>query len=184
MSVQVSEAAYSPISASESADEIMRVSQTPRQQTDGVGLRVGNLAEFTFIAPVTPGGAALFRERVVKGQIEAAYWEGKLGTVQDLRICLINNDTQILFAATYSDEFKPYVIDVIKFATPWIDYMFMGVGEGFPGLSSPDAVPYLQKYQVEANLWYAANPDATVRDAARAQKVSRIFNELLDTAQS
>ena len=49
--------------------------------------------------------------------------------------CLINNDTQILFAATYSDEFKPYVLDVIKFATPWIDYMFTGVGEGYQLIS-------------------------------------------------
>jgi hypothetical protein len=176
--------AYSPISDSESGAEVTQASQAVRQQTDGVGLRVGNVAEFTLIAPVTEGGAARFREKAVKGQIEAPYWEGKLGTVHDVRICLINDDTQILFAATYSDEFKPYVGDVIKFAAPWIDYMFTGVGEGYPGLASPDAIPYLQKHQVEANVWYASNEEATVRDVSRALKVSNRFNDLLDAAQS
>jgi hypothetical protein len=175
--------AYSPISASVSADEIASMRQTVRQQTDGVGLRAGSKAEFTLVGPVKPGGADIFRERAIKAQIEAPYWEGKLGTVHDLRICLINNDTQILFAATYSDEFKPYVADVIKFAAPWIDYMFTDVAEGFPGLASAEAVPYLQKYQVQATLWYASNADATVRDVARGQKVVKAFGELLDAAQ-
>ncbi|MBV9322373.1 MAG: hypothetical protein JO352_01150 [Chloroflexi bacterium] len=166
------------------SDEITSTRQTVRQQTDGVGLRVGSKAEFTLIAPVKPGGAELFRQRAVKGQMEAPYWEGKLGTVHDLRICLINNDTQILFAATYSDEFKPYVADVIKFAAPWIDYMFTDVGEGYPGLTSPEALAYLQKYTVQATLWYASNEDATVRDVARGQKVLQAFGELLDAAQS
>jgi hypothetical protein len=174
---------YGPISSSVSTDDIGKMTQTVRQQTDGVGLRVGNKAEFTLIAPVAPGGAEIFRERAAKGQIEAAYWEGKLGTVHDVRICLINNDTQIMFAATYSDEFKPYVVDVIKFATPWIDHMFTGVGEGYPGLASAEAVPYIQKYQVQANVWYASNEDATVRDVARGQNVLKAFGELLDAAQ-
>jgi len=174
---------YAPISPSVPADDIAQTTQAVRQQTDGLGLRVGNKAEFTLIAPVVPGGAEIFKERVVKGQIEAAYWEGKLGTVHDVRVCLINNNTQILFAATYSDEFKPYVVDVIKFAAPWIDYMFTGVGEGYPGLTSPDAMPYLQKYTVQASLWFASNADATVRDIARGQNVLKAFGELLDAAQ-
>lgn len=174
---------YCPISPAVPADQIAQFRQNVRVQTDGVGLRVGAKAEFTFVAPVKPGGAEIFRQRVAKAQIEAGYWEGKVGTVHDLRICLINNDTQILFAATYSDEFKPYVVDVIKFATPWIDHMFMDVAEGYLGLASPDAVAYIEKYQVQAALWYASNETATVRDVARGQRVLKIFNELLDAAQ-
>lgn len=174
---------YTPISADVSPEEIEKFRQPVRVQTDGVGLRVGNVAEFSLVAPVKAGGAAVFRERAVKAQIEAAYWEGKLGTVFNLRVALINNDTQILFAATYSDEFKPYVIDVIKFATPWIDHMFMDVADGYPGLASPDAVPYIEKYQVQASVWYASNEAATVRDVTRAVKVTKTFEQLLDAAQ-
>jgi hypothetical protein len=137
---------YTPISPTVSADDIAKTKQAVRQQTDGVGLRVGSKAEFTLVGPVKPGGAEIFKQRAIKAQTEAAYWEGKLGTVHDVRICLINNDTQLMFAATYSDEFKPYVADVIKFAAPWIDYMLTDVAEAYPGLASPEAVPYLQKY--------------------------------------
>lgn len=103
--------------------------------------------------------------------------------MHDVRICLINNDTQLLFAATYSDEFKPYVFDVIKFAAPWLDYMFTDVGVGYPGITSPEAIPYLQKYTVQASLWNASNEDATVRDVTRGQNVLKAFGELLDAAQ-
>jgi hypothetical protein len=159
--------------------------QECRPQTDGVGLRVGNRAEFTLIAPVSqPDGPAIFRERVKKAQIEAGYWEGRLGTVHDLRICLINDGTHLLFAATYSDEFKPYLLDVIRFATPWIDHIFSGVAEGFPGLASDDAIPYIQKYQVESDLWYGSpTPDLSPRDIAKGHRVSQAFDQLLDAAQ-
>jgi hypothetical protein len=176
---------YEPISTKVTAEEIGKWTQECHRQTDGTGLRVGNRAEFTLIAPVIqPDGPAIFRERVKKAQIEAGYWEGRLGTVHDLRIGLINNDSQLLFAATYSDEFKPYLLDVIRFATPWIDHIFSGVAEGFPGLESDEAVPYIEKYQVEAGLWYGSpNPDLTPRDITKAERVSHAFDQLLDAAQ-
>jgi len=174
---------YSPISPTVSLDDIANTFRPVRQQTDGLGMRVGSKAEFTLVAPVKTGGAKIFKERAAKAQIEAPYWEGTLGTVHDLRVCLINDEKQILFAATYSDEFSPYVADVIKFAAPWIDYMFDGVGDGYPGITSPDAIPYLQKYTVEATIWFASNSDATVRDTSRGQNVLAAFGELLDAAQ-
>jgi hypothetical protein len=178
-------ATYEPISPDVSAEEIANWTRESRRQTDGAGLRVGNRSEFTAIAPVVPGtGASTFRERVEKAQIEAPYWEGRLGTVHDLRVALILEDTHLLFAATYSDEFKPYVLDVIKFATPWIDYMFSGVALDYPGLASPEAPAYLAKHQVEAGIWYASpNPDTSVRDVSKALEVSSAFDHLLDVAQ-
>jgi hypothetical protein len=176
---------YKPISPEVTSEEIAKWTRESRRQTDGAGLRVGNRSEFTALAPVIPGtGAATFRQRVEKAQIEAPYWEGRLGTVHDLRVALILDETYLLFAASYSDEFRPYVADVIKFAAPWIDYMFKDVALGYPGLESPEALEYLAKHQVEASVWYASpNPDASVRDVSRALQVSGAFNSLLDAAQ-
>lgn len=178
-------ASYEPISPDVTAEEIGKWTRESRRQTDGMGLRVGNRSEFTAIAPVIPGtGASTFRQRIEKAQIEAPYWEGRLGTVHDVRIALILDDTHLLFAATYSDEFKPYVLDVIKFAAPWIDYMFTGVALDYPGLESPEALAYLAGHQVEAGIWYGSpNPDASVRDISKALHVSGAFNNLLDAAQ-
>ncbi|MFC4036614.1 hypothetical protein ACFO3J_35020 [Streptomyces polygonati] len=181
----MSAAPYEPISADIDPAEIQKASQDGRQQFEGYGLRVANKAEFSLIAPVIqPGGAAVFRERAIKAQYEAGFWEGRLGTVHDLRVGLVNNDTQILFAATYSDDFKPYVADVIKFASPWIDHMFVGVAEGYPGLTHPSAVDYILKYQVQASVWYASNPEASPRNIAKGLRLSAVFDDLLDVAQS
>ena len=179
----MSDEVYVPIDPSVPVADILAARQPVRSQPEGAGLRVGNKAEFTFVAPLLPGGADIFRQRVARAQTEAAYWEGHVATVHDLRIALINNDQQILFAATYSQEFKPYVLDVIKFATPWIDHMFVGVADGFPGLGAPDALPYILKHQVEASVWYASNENASVRDTTKAFKLLNVFEELLDTAQ-
>ena len=175
---------YTPISSTVSAGEIAAATQTVYQQVEGLGLRVANRAEFTLIAPVLqPDGAKVFKDHVAKAQTEATFWEGTVATVHDLRVGLINNDTQIFFAATYSDDFKPYVADVIKFATPWIDYMFIDVADGYPGLESPDAVPYILKYTVQASVWYASNPQASVRDITRALRIAATFDQLLDIAE-
>ena len=58
--------------------------------------------------------------------------------------------------------------------------MFKDVAEGYPGLSAPEAVAYIEKYQVQADVWFASNEAATVRDVARGQRVLAIFNDLLD----
>ena len=174
--------AYQPISSEVSAEEIANWTQECRRQTDGTGLRVGNRAEFTLIAPVIqPDGPAVFRERVQKAQIEAGFWEGRLGTVHDLRICLINDDTHLLFAATYSDEFKPYVSDMIYFAKPWIDHIFSGVAQDYPGPESQDAaLAYISKYQVESALWYGSpNPDLSPRDITEGMRVAQSFDQLV-----
>ena len=175
---------YQTIAPEVPAEAILKSKQEVRQQTDGLGLRTGNKAEFTFICNVLPGGVERFRQRKEKAQAEAGYWEGQIGTVHDLRIAFFDNDTRFLFAATYSEDFKPYVLDVIKFATPWFDYMFTDVLEGYPGLGAPNIVEWLTQYTLQADLWYASNPDLSVRDVAKAEKVFKIFNELLDVAQN
>jgi len=62
--------------------------------------------------------------------------------------------------------------------------MFVDVADGFPGLESPQALDYIQKHQIQADVWYASNPELTVRDITKAARVSKAFNELLDLSQS
>ena len=176
---------YEPISPNTDAAQLVKMSQDAHPQPEGLGLRIANKAEFTLVAPIVPGKADELRARLQgKGQHEAGFWEGQVGTVHDLRIVIFDDDTKMLFAATYSDDFKPYVADVIKFATPWIDYMFLDVIEGYPGLSDPGVLDYLLAHQIQASVWYASNPDASPRDLAKSLRLSVVFDDLLDVAQS
>src|SRR5216683_5103208 len=93
----------------ELALKIQDSQQSVGREPDGPGRRIGKVGEFTFIAPLKAGGAEKFRQRLAASQAQAGYYEGQLGTVHDLRIVLFDNDTRLLFAATYDSDFQPYV---------------------------------------------------------------------------
>ncbi len=168
----------------ELARKIQEYQQSVGKEPDGPGKRIGKVGEFTFIAPLKSGGAEKFRHDLATSQAHAAYYEGLLGTVHDLRIVLFDNDTRLLFAATYDGDFLPYVADVIAKAAPWLDEMFLDVLEGYLGANDPHFTEFVAKYQIEADLWFASNPDMTAKDIAKGEKMMNAFETLLDAASS
>ena len=170
--------------APELARKIQDYQQNVGKEPDGAGKRIGKVGEFTMIAPLKDGGAENFRQRLATSQAHTAYYETQVGTVHDLRIVLFDNDTRMLFAATYDGDFKPYLADVIAKAGPWIDELFLDVLEGYPGANDPHIVEFIAKYQIEADLWFASNPDLTAQDIAKGGKVMSAFETLLDVASS
>ncbi len=154
------------------------------RQPDGLGKRVGEIAEITVLIPVKPGGAARLRQNAAKIQSDAFYYEKLVGTVHDFRLTFINNDTQLIGAVTYDGDFKPYIADIFSKAWQWFDEMLMDVVDGYPGASTPEIGEWTAKHIVEADMWYASNPTMTVKDITRAQKVMQAFDTLLDSASS
>jgi hypothetical protein len=56
--------------------------------------------------------------------------------------------------------------------------------EGWPGLRDAAAAKdFIAKYQITAESWYCAYPDATVRDIWRSQKIAKALDGLLDASQ-
>ena len=157
---------------------------TVARQPDGLGKRVGEIAEITVLFNVKPGGAAKFRQNAAKIQTDAWYYEKLIGTVHDFRFTFINNDTQLIGTVTYDGAFKPYIADIYAKAWQWFDEMLMDVIDGYPGASDPSIAEFTAKHIVEADMWYASNPAMTVKDITRAQKVMQAFDTLLDSASS
>jgi hypothetical protein len=52
--------------------------------------------------------------------------------------------------------------------------------EGWPGIRSPQVKDFIARYQVPASAWYVANPDLTVVETRRLQKVGKALDEFLD----
>jgi hypothetical protein len=158
------------------------MAQKLTRQPDGPGLRIGRKGEISGIGKLAPGGARIFRERLPQIQAEAGYWEGRVGTVHDFRVMLIDNDTRILFTIVFDGDFKPYIKDILTEAGPWLDQIFLGVWDGFKGSNDPESVERLLGFAVEAEFFYVANPDVTVRDVAKMQRLSNAVTEMLDAA--
>jgi deferrochelatase/peroxidase EfeB len=125
-------------------NERTAMAQTVTRQPDGPGKRIGRRGELSGIGKLTPDGARIFRERLPQVQAEAAYWEQRVGTVHEFRIMLIDNDTRILFTIVFDGDFKPYLEDLLREATPWLDQIFLDVWEGYKGMKDPG--PYCGAY--------------------------------------
>src|SRR6266702_8700489 len=135
--------------SAELALRIQEHQQSVGREPDGPGKRIGKVGEFTFIAPLKPGGAEKFRHHLATSQAHTAYYESSLGTVHDLRIVLFDHDTRLLFAATYDGDFQPYVADVITKAAPWLDEMFLDVRDGYAGANDTNFTEFVSRSQIE-----------------------------------
>lgn len=163
-------------------NERTAVAQKVENQPDGPGRRIEKRGELTIIAPIVPGSGALFRSRLPQFQAEAAYWEGRVGTVEDFRLLLIDNDTRLLFSLTYDGDFKPYLEDIAAMAGEWLDGLFLGVVDGYKGLQHPETPAFVAGLVQSADFFYVAHPDVSVRDVQKLKKVSAALTALLDAA--
>lgn len=163
-------------------NERTAMNQHVANQPDGPGRRIAKRAELILFGNVLPGGAKLFRERLPQFQAEAAYWESRVGTVHDLRITLIDNDTRILFAITYDGDFKPYIADILANAAPWFDALMPGVWAGFSKATDPSTIDIVLEGAHTSEFFYCSNPELTVRDITKMKRLSQALNDLLDAA--
>ena len=163
-------------------NERTSAAQKVSTQPDGPGLRIGRKGEISGIGKLAPDGARIFRERLPQIQAEAAYWETRVGTVHDFRVTLLDNDTRIMFSIVFDGAFKPYIRDILAEASPWLDQIFVGVWEGFKGSSDPESVERLLGFSFQADLFFVANPEVSVRDVAKLQRLGNAVSAMLDAA--
>ena len=71
----------------------------------------GNQGEFTLLAPLKPGGAEKAREIARIAAEDGVSALDGIGTLHDVRIALIDNDTRMLFATVYDGTWDQYIDD-------------------------------------------------------------------------
>ena len=143
-----------------------------------LGLRQGKVSELTLIFKFVPGGAK--RLRGLLQALEANFSAEKVATVHDMRFVFLDNDTKLLFATAYDGNSWDSYLD--EFATKIpdeLDLLFSELEE-FPGFRDPSVKDWIAKYQVPAEGWYVANPNLTVAETRRLEKVGGAVEELLD----
>jgi hypothetical protein len=145
-----------------------------------VGLRDGTVSELTVIVPFKPGGAERLRA-VLAAQGGKFALADLVGSVHDMRFCIIDNDTKLLFATAYDGDWDTYINDFATKIPEAMDRLFSDV-DGWPGIHSPTVKDFIAAHQITASAWYCAYPDATVADIRRGQRTLAAFEQLLDAA--
>jgi hypothetical protein len=143
------------------------------------GLRQGKVSELTVIAPFAPGGAK--RLRALLKLLGANFGDAgeKVGTVHDMRFVFFDNDTRMLFATAYDGDWDPYIDDFVAKIPDELDLVF-STTENFPGLNTPGIKDWIAKFQITAEAWYVANPDLTVAEIRKLERVGKSLDEFLD----
>ncbi len=96
-----------------------------------------------------------------------------------MRFVLLDNDTKLLFATTYDGEWDAYIDDFATKIPTSMDILFCNCA-GWPGISSPSVKDWIASNQITADAWYVSNPNLTVPEARRLERVGKAVDELLD----
>ena len=143
-----------------------------------VGLRQGKVSELTAIVNLTPGGAKRLRALL---DVLGNNFQGAdiVGTLHDMRFVFLDNDTKLLFATAYDGDWDPYIDDFSTKIPDALDVLFCNA-EAYPGMHSPSVRDWIASHQITADAWYVANPNLTVAETRRLERVGRAVEELLD----
>ena len=153
---------------------------TAQESAGRVGARRGKVSELTAILTITPAAAKRMR-----GFLELLHGDlgnqgvDKVGTVHDMRFVFLENDTKLLFCTAYDGDWDPYIDDFGTKIPDILDLQF-GEVEGWPGIRSPKIKDFIVKHQIQAHFWYVANPDLTVVETRRLERVGKALDEFLD----
>ncbi len=145
-----------------------------------IGRRQGRVSELTVIVPLAPGGAK--RLRGFLGALHGSIGNelvDKVGTVHDMRFVFLDNDTKLLFCTAYDGDWDAYIEDFATKIPDILDLQF-GDTEGWPGIRSPKVKDYIVSHQITADFWYVANPNLTVVETRRLERIGKATEEFLD----
>jgi hypothetical protein len=161
--------------------DLASMASRPRSRMESAGrtgVRQGKVSELTVIAPFAPGGAARLRALL---QLRNGNYDDtdRVGTVHDMRFVFLDNDTKLLFATAYDGDWDVYIEDFVAKIPNEMDVLF-SCFEGWPGSHDPNVKDYIAKYQIPAEGWYVANPNLTVTETRRLERVGKAVEELLD----
>lgn len=143
-----------------------------------VGKQSGNVSELTAIAPLKPGGAERLRRifDLTNGNMDGAQ---RVSTLHDMRFVFFDDDRRILFATTYDGDWDSYINDFATKIPELMDLLFANI-EGWPGIDSPAVKDFIAGHQIDAAGWFVANPQVTVVDTRRFQRMDKALTVFLD----
>ena len=145
-----------------------------------IGRRQGKVSELTVIVPLAPGGAKRLRGflEILHGSIGNELVD-MVGTVHDMRFVFLDNDTKLLFCTAYDGDWDVYIEDFATKIPDILDLQF-GDTEGWPGVRSPRVKDHIASHQITADFWYVANPNLTVVETRRLERIGNAMEEFLD----
>lgn len=128
-------------------------------------------SEVTLVHPIKEGKGPevrKFLETIANSELEDTLWASE--EIHFLRICTINNDTQLLFCSNFDGTVETYLADFMVHMPAHLD-MLWGNCLGYPEKGAADFKAFMEFIitgYVPCQFFFGAYPDATVKQVWRA----------------
>jgi hypothetical protein len=151
---------------------------------DEISVTIGQVTELTLITPIVPGRAPVLRKVLQSIQVNPESPIRRISTIHYARWVLIDGDTRLLFTSNFDGSWEQYLRDFSTIVPEGLDMIWSNCVD-YPAGGSKQFeafIAWVRKHQVKVDLYYAAYPDASVRDVLRAldwtAKTERFLREL------
>jgi hypothetical protein len=138
-----------------------------------MSVTVGQVTAMTVIAPIIPGMADKLKQ-VLQG-IHASTDSPikKINTIHYARWVIIDNGTRLLFTSNFDGNWMDYLTDFVEKGEKGLNAIWSNCVD-YPGATPIDRfIAYVQAHEVNAELFYAAYPDATVSQVQKGLRVQK-----------
>jgi hypothetical protein len=136
-----------------------------------VGKTVGQVTELTAIAPIRAGQLDSLRQVLQGVQANPSRVLARIGTIHYARWVIIDEGERLLFTSNFDGTWDQYIDDFSEYLAEGLDRIF-GHCEGYPGARPVEGLKaYIREHEIEANVYYAAYPDATVKQVQKGLRV-------------
>ena len=146
-----------------------------RAEQDRVAEKIRKVQELYADAPEVGRIALKNGMEALKHELAAATGResaGRIGARQ-------GHASELLFCTTYDGEWDAYIDDFVTKIPNSMDILFCNCA-GWPGIRSPVIKDWLLEYQHTADAWYVSNPNLSVAQAHKLERIGKAVDELLD----
>jgi len=148
------------------------------------GKTSGQVTELTTIAPIKAGQLDSLRQVLRGVQENPSAALQRIGTIHYARWVIIDDGARLLFTSNFDGTWDRYIEDFSEHLAEGLDRIF-GHCEGYPGARPLGPFKdYIRTHQTQADVFYAAYPEADVRRVRKGLRVLSAFEQLLEEAQA
>ena len=108
-----------------------------------------------------------------------------MGLIHFLRLVIIDNDTRLLFTVNFDGDWDEYLEAFVAVDAEGLDLIFSNC-VGFPEGGSRNITAFKQficEHEYQADLFYTAYPESTVKEVKKALRTRQKFEAFLDEFQ-
>jgi hypothetical protein len=143
------------------------------KQGKAMSVTVGQVTAMTVITPIIPGKADVLKQVLKSIQTKPDSPLKRINTIHYARWVIIDNGTRLLFTSNFDGKWQAYLSDFVEKAPEGLDAIWSNC-VGYPGAKPIDKfMAYVNAHEVNADLFYAAYPDATVNEVQKGLRVQK-----------